>query len=104
MTTSADPPGVVDTNVLVYLSDTSSPHHLAASTLCKRGERGELVLYLTPQIVLEYVSVVTNPKRVAAPLTMEQAWGEVAKFLRAFRLIQPPPDLIDQMIAFQSLV
>jgi predicted nucleic acid-binding protein len=64
---------VIDTNVLVYAHFPSSPHHAASYDLLRRAERGEIGLAIVPQVVAEFVSVVTNPKRVSPPKSIEEA-------------------------------
>jgi predicted nucleic acid-binding protein len=58
--TSADPTArvVVDTNVLLAATDRSRAAHEAATSLLNEDERR---LALTPQIVREYLAVVTRP-------------------------------------------
>lgn len=63
----------VDTNVLVYAHFPSSPHHAASYDLLRRAERREITLCVFPQVVAEFISVVTNPKRVNPSKTVEDA-------------------------------
>jgi predicted nucleic acid-binding protein len=79
--TSADPTArvVVDTNVLLAATDRSRTAHEAAITLLNEDERR---LALTPQIVREYLAVVTRP--VAANgfgLVAADAVANVRQFL-----------------------
>jgi toxin-antitoxin system PIN domain toxin len=87
MKTSADSPVVLDTNVLVYAVDTDAPQHEAAKRVCAAAAAGEFPAFITTQVVLEYVSVVTSPKRVTAPMTLAEAWEDVRQFLAAFTLL-----------------
>jgi predicted nucleic acid-binding protein len=79
----SDPRALVDTNVLVYATDTTSAFHESARQLRDRGFRGELPLVITPQVVLEFFAVVTNPRRVANPRSPHEAREEVAKDVQA---------------------
>jgi predicted nucleic acid-binding protein len=63
----------IDTNVLVYAHFPSSPHYAASYDLLRRSERGEISLAIIPQVVAEFVSVVTNPKRVSPSKSVEEA-------------------------------
>ncbi len=67
---------LIDTNILVYAADTTSPFHAASKTLRDRGMKGEISLCVTPQVLLEYFAVVTSPKRVTNPIEPEQAIEE----------------------------
>jgi predicted nucleic acid-binding protein len=63
----------VDTNVLVYAHFPSSPQHAASFALLRRAERQEITLCVFPQVVAEFISVVTNPRRVNPSKTVEDA-------------------------------
>jgi predicted nucleic acid-binding protein len=83
---------VLDTNVLVYALDTDAPQYEAAKSICDAAAAGDFPGFITTQIVLEYVSVVTSPKRVAAPATVAEAWEDVRRFLAAFTLLTLRPE------------
>ena len=63
----------LDTTFLVEVEVAGHPHHHWAKTaldaLLTRGDR----LAISPQILAEFVHVVTDPKRFSQPLTMTQA-------------------------------
>jgi predicted nucleic acid-binding protein len=63
-------PGFVDANILVYALDADSPQHLACRTLLEaaQGKVPTTTLYVTLQILCEFYSVVTNPRRVPIPV------------------------------------
>jgi toxin-antitoxin system PIN domain toxin len=71
----------VDTNVLVYAHFPSSPHHAASYALLQRAERQEITLCVFPQVVAEFISVVTNPRRVSPSKTVEDAVQAVRRVL-----------------------
>jgi uncharacterized protein len=60
-------PGIVDANVLIYALDRDAPQHLAARSLLDEARTGSTTLYVTSQILCEFYSVVTNPRRVSKP-------------------------------------
>lgn len=89
MTISTPPPmGLVDTNVLVYRADRSSPFHSASVTLIDRGLRGEIPLCLSPQNLMEFYAVVTSSKRVTNPISPADARDEIEKYLQSTNLHQ----------------
>jgi predicted nucleic acid-binding protein len=59
---------LIDTNVLVYAHDKSSPFQGPASELLKRALTGQFEAVLSIQNIAELYSVLTNSKRVKAPL------------------------------------
>ena len=58
-------PGIVDTNVLVYALDADAPQHAAARALLEAARETSTTLYVTSQILCEFYSIVTNPRRVS---------------------------------------
>lgn len=64
----------IDTNVLVLIELQEIPQHGAAQALFRREvlERGEVVA-LAPQLLTEFIHVVTDARRFKKPLTMEEA-------------------------------
>src|SRR5947199_10713962 len=71
----------VDTNVLVYAHFPSSPQHAASLDLLQRAGRSEVSLCLFPQVVAEFVSIVTNPKRVSPAKTVVDAVEAIRRVL-----------------------
>ena len=69
--TSAEGSYFVDANVLVYAALTDDPRHEVSKALLKDDSRG--LLHLSPQILTEFYSIVTSPKRVTAPYTPVEA-------------------------------
>ncbi len=64
----------VDTSVVVQLEIIEIPGHRRAHELLRSEvlDRGE-ELALAPQVLTEFLHVVTDPRRFQRPLTMEQA-------------------------------
>lgn len=90
---------LLDTNILVYAADHLSPFHAACKELRDRGRRGEVALCLTPQVLVEFYAVVTDPRRVQQPLSPEEARGEIMLYLRDPRMkkIYPGPDIVERV-------
>ena len=55
----------VDANVLVYAATKDDPRNRAARALLKDSSRG--TIHISPQIVTEFYSTITSPKRVTVP-------------------------------------
>lgn len=60
----------VDTNVLVYASIEDDRRHAACRNLLKNTD---IPLYISPQILAEFYSTITNSKRVTTPYTPSKA-------------------------------
>lgn len=90
---------LIDTNILVYAADTTAAFHEQAKRLRDRGVRGELLLAVSPQILMEFFAVITNPRRVRQPRSPAEARAEVEKYARsAIRKIHPGHDILDRVL------
>lgn len=69
--TSGDGSFFVDANVLVYAALKDDPRHHVSKALLKDPSRG--LLHLSPQILTEFYSTVTNRKRVTTPYSPPEA-------------------------------
>ena len=72
MTTPVEP-GILDANVLAYAMNADAPQHVASRTLLEAARDPSTRLYVTSQILCEFYSVITNPRRVAAVSSPPQA-------------------------------
>lgn len=75
-------PGIVDANILVYAVDADAPQHVSSRALLEAARDAVSTnLYVTLQILCEFYSVVTNPKRVAVARSPVEALGALSAFL-----------------------
>ena len=81
-------PGIVDTNVLIYALDTAAPQH--ASSFWDAARTDAATLFVIPQILCEFYSVMTNPRRVARPRAAAEAIAVLSEML-AFLHVLPVP-------------
>jgi hypothetical protein len=58
-------PGIPDANVLAYAINADASQHAASRALLEAARDPSIRLYVTSQILCEFYSVVTNPRRVA---------------------------------------
>src|SRR5947209_2601891 len=58
-------PGILDANVLAYAINADAPQHAASRALLEAARDPAITLYVTSQIVCEFYSLITNPRRVA---------------------------------------
>jgi hypothetical protein len=80
---------VVDTNVLVYAADESAPEHARCRALIDLWRRRNGAWYLTWGICYEFLRVVTHPRVLRQPWTIDQA----VRFLEALQA-SPGLDLL----------
>ena len=93
---------LLDTNILVYASDETSPFHQAAVALREKGLRREIPLCICSQVLSEFFAIVTDPKRVSSPRTQGEALLEMEKYFysKSILKIYPAPEIVDIMMGF----
>ncbi len=74
-------PGIVDANVLAYATNADAPDHPASRALLDAARDPSITLYVTSQILCEFYSVITNPRRVAAPCSSTEALRIISALL-----------------------
>jgi uncharacterized protein len=92
-------PGIVDTNILVYALDADAPHHAAARALLEAA-RGDAAatLFVTSQILCEFYSIVTNPRRVPKPRTAAEAMAAVSDLLGFLHVLPVPAHAVEGLL------
>jgi toxin-antitoxin system PIN domain toxin len=74
-------PGVIDANVLAYALNADVPQHAASRALLESARDPATTLYVTSQILCEFYSVVTNPRRVARACSCAEALAILSSLL-----------------------
>jgi predicted nucleic acid-binding protein len=87
---------LLDTNILVYYHQELSLFHQQAKELMEKGLRGAVSLCICPQVLMEFYSTITNPKRVTDPVSPGEAIQEVEKYFtrRWIAKIHPKEDVL----------
>jgi predicted nucleic acid-binding protein len=83
----------VDTNVLVYATQVTSPHREVARRALEHHAEGPERLCISRQVLREYLAVVTRPQLFASPVPMAEALADVARFADAFEVLEDGPKL-----------
>jgi predicted nucleic acid-binding protein len=66
-----------DTTFLVELEVAEHPNHARArETLRREVLDGAQPLVLVPQVLAEFVHIVTDPRRFGRPALLDRPWGE----------------------------
>ena len=74
-------PGVLDTNVLAYAVDADAPQHAASRALLEAAGDPSITLYVTSQILCEFYSLITNPRRVRVASSAAEAISIISAIL-----------------------
>jgi uncharacterized protein len=72
MTTRIEP-GVIDANILIYAVNSDAPQHAASRILLEAALDPAAQLHVTSQILCEFYSVITNPRRIAVASSSSEA-------------------------------
>jgi predicted nucleic acid-binding protein len=89
----------VDANVLVYANLLGSMHHAAASMMLQQADAAGDELWISSQIMREYLAVVTRPQPGGPPpLTMPAAVDQVRLMLQRFQVVGDGPDTRAQLL------
>jgi toxin-antitoxin system PIN domain toxin len=81
---------LIDANLLLYAADENSRFHDAASAWLERALAGDRRVGLPWQTLGAFVRVATHPRIYHEPLSPEQAWGYVRRWLAAEPVWIPP--------------
>ena len=89
-----------DANILVHAHMASSPFHVVAQQLRDQAAQGAIEACVSPQVLCEFFSVVTDDRLVKPALTPAQAKKELNTYWHAskFRKIVPTERTITRLI------
>jgi len=90
-----DPTSGTHGREFVYALTEGDPRHKSSRCLVEAVAEGIVPAALFLQNLLEFLAVVTNPRRIARPLTLEQALKEVTNLRTTFHVISPRNTSLD---------
>jgi len=88
----------VDTNVLIYASRPKAPEHDRAQAALTRLGQDACALWLSQQILREYLAASTRPQPFGAALPMTAAIADTQRFRSAFNIADDGPETFDQLL------
>jgi predicted nucleic acid-binding protein len=86
MATTAADPVFVDTNVLVYSALQLSPLHKAAVGKIHALRSTGIALWISRQVLREYLAVLSRPGTVSPPISMATLVADVSAYQSAFQI------------------
>ncbi len=92
----------LDVNVLLYASDRSSERHQKARRFLDACAAGPEILCLAWPTLMSYLRIATHPRIFAAPLSPEEALGNVSALL-ALPHIRPLAELDGFLEAYRHV-
>jgi len=82
----------VDTSFLIAVTQPQHPVYAHGRLLLERTISAKGKLALTPQVLAEFLHIITDGNRFESPLTMARACELVDKWWRAAEVVQVFPD------------
>jgi predicted nucleic acid-binding protein len=93
----------IDTDFLVALTICEHDAHRSAVACRDRHRAADGRFALAPQVVAEFLHVVTDPRRFSRPLSMEIAVGKALEWIEAREVTLIAPD-VDSLRLFTSMM
>jgi predicted nucleic acid-binding protein len=91
-------PVFVDTNVLIYAIRRLALQHAAAQAALARHEDNGSVMWVSPQVLREYLAAVTRSQATSPALAMTTAIADVRRFRSAFEVAEERPGVLDRLL------
>lgn len=91
-------PVFIDTNILVYASRPSADHHRLSLEALERLAQEGCALWISPQILREYLAVVTRPQHTMAGLPVKTAVDDVKRFVELFNVAEERPAIFQRLL------
>ena len=81
---------ILDVNILIYATDSTSPHHEPAMEWLASALTGDRRVGIPWQTVGAFVRIVTHPRAMRRPLTLTEAWAAVDSWFAVPVVLVPP--------------
>ena len=96
-------PIFLDSNILIYAHQKEEPQHEAAKALRDQGLSGDILVCISPQVLREFFSVMTNtgPRGPQTPLSSKQAAKQVKRYYESenFQTIYPGGNIVPRLLS-----
>ena len=95
----------LDTNILVYASAATAPQHRAAMQAIQRYASAGIVLWISRQVLREFLVTMTWPQNFAAPLSGADAVALARYFTAHFSIAEESATVAERLLVLvESLV
>jgi hypothetical protein len=94
----------LDTSILVELADRQHAAHAQATNLLNAEIQNSRTLLLTPQVIAEFLHVITDPRRFQNPMSMPGALNWIESLIQqpGVRLLMPSQQSVAQTIRWMK--
>lgn len=94
----------LDTNILIYASDSHSPWHQPANEKIKKLLSEGFRLFISPQILREYVSVASRSTGTEKPAPWDMILKNYESFQKHFILLSEDRDTVNELSQLLSKI
>jgi predicted nucleic acid-binding protein len=77
----------LDTNVLVYASVLESPWFKSAQDIIRRLENKNTTIYISRQIIREYIATLSRPQTFPVKLTNNDILAHISDYINRYNII-----------------
>lgn len=88
----------IDTNVLIYANAAEAPFHKRALDTIKTANQAERLLWISRQVLREFVAARTRPQTFAQPSTPEMVIERVHYFEERFQVADDSAIVTKQLV------
>ncbi len=82
---------LVDLNVLIYATDSTSSHHETAKAWLDGAMSSSDTIGIPTAVAVGYVRLTTSPRVMASPLSPEMSLGVIQQWMRRTNVTAPQP-------------
>jgi predicted nucleic acid-binding protein len=104
MATKAADPVFVDTNVLVFAAISTSPFYAPAFARLDELRQAGAELWVSRQILREYLVVLSRPQPFTPPLPAATLIGDITRFQSQFRIAEDGPAVTSSLLALLASI
>jgi predicted nucleic acid-binding protein len=104
MATTAVDPVLIDTNVLIYHQIVQSPFHAAARNQLRDLSTAGHTLWVSRQILREYLVAMSRPGTVTPPLPMSVLIADVQAFQARFLIAEDGPAVAVHLLSLLTSI
>ncbi|HEX6016224.1 MAG TPA: PIN domain-containing protein [Geminicoccaceae bacterium] len=97
-------PVFIDTNVLVYANQANAIEHARATSLIREAEARSAELWISRQVLREYLSAVTRPQAAGPALPLQVAANRVRWFAQRFRVADETAEVTGNLLSLLDSV
>lgn len=94
----------VDTNILIYATDTLSPWYDLARAGLDQAHRGGAELVLSPQVLREYLAATTRLSTTGQGAPLAQVLENIRVFRAQFRVVDETALVTDRLVSLLQTI